>query len=668
MKTLFYSLLLSLVLWVALTGPAAAETNLVGTWQGRLEVAPGKTIAIHFVIAAKPGGGYSAVVTSPDEGAIKNTPAQSVKYADSKLTLDVPALSGAYAGTLRNGVLEGEWSQEGSKLPLSLKPFEAPTLTRSDIDVLRGEWSGPYKANGLEVTIVLRFTTGADGALRGVLDVPEQGLKDWVASKVELDDGHFFFQQPRAQVVITGMLKGEQIVGEWKQGGNPVPLTLKKGRYVAPARYLDLPAAARAQFEGHWRGKLPPGLTVIARFETDAQGRTLGFFDSPDQKLPNIPITEARVEGTKLTFGVAGFGAKYTGELAGDKLTGEWIQLGMPKPAPLVLTRGEKSNAAPIVQDLTAEAAAPYLGLYWDEHRQRPQIVVLYKGRLAIELPMRTLRELEKTAEPHTWAYVVKAENLVKFHRDGAGPATAMELRQNQTTTLPRFEPEKGLPSLDELFARRPDPQRAKKLAALGTIRMSGIIERTTTPEKGSFEILAAGDERSRTKFKMDGGEVQQVVAGKRAWMQPQASSPLQEMPDDLARATRLAGWTLTTGDWRDEFKQVRVLKRVDLDGKPVFLVHAAPEKGHQRLAYLDVENGLTLGYDEVYEIPGVGMTGCEVRYADYRDIEGVQIPFKSTVKYTTVSASQPKLGTLTYQVEKIETHLKLDKDPFANK
>jgi hypothetical protein len=80
-------------------------------------------------------------------------------------------------------------------------------------------------------------------------------------------------------------------------------------------------------------------LKLVARFESDAQGRLLGFFDSPDQKALNVPITEATLVGSKLTFGIAGAGAKYTGDLAGDKLTGEWSQLGLPKPIPLVLTR-----------------------------------------------------------------------------------------------------------------------------------------------------------------------------------------------------------------------------------------------------------------------------------------------------------------------------------------
>jgi CubicO group peptidase (beta-lactamase class C family) len=318
------------------------------------------------------------------------------------------------------------------------------------------------------------------------------------------------------------------------------------------------------------------------------------------------------------------------------------------------------TGAAPIVQDLTAEAAAPYLGVYWLEPQQRPMIVVLDKDRLALEIPWQGLAELKKADEQEVWSLVAAPDNSVKFHRAGDGPATAFDFRKTRPVTLQRFEPEKGLPSVDELFARRPDPLRAEKLAALGITRMSGSFEMTISPAKGSFEILATGDDQSRLKFNVGGVETQQVVAGGRAWLKAQASSPAEEMPAAMARATRLAGWLLATGDWRDEFEQARVLKRVELDGKPVFIVHAAPAQGRQRLIYLSAESGLTLGYDEVYEIPGLGLIGCESRFSDYRDIDGVQIPFKASVKYST-----PMLGTHTWQVEKLETRLKLAKDPF---
>ena len=333
MKIFFHSLLLS----VLLAGAAIAQTNLAGTWQGTLEAAPGKLVAIHFVLKAAPGGGYTAVVTSPDEGAIKNVPAGSVKFADNKLTIDVPTLSGAYAGTLRNGVFEGEWSQQGTKLPLTLRPYEKPTLTKADIDTLRGDWVGTLTGGGGTVTIVLRFSTGADGTLRSTFDVPEQNGKDMEAKNVALDDGFFSVDLPAAPAKVTGTLKGEQIVGQWNQLGNSLPLTLKKGKYTATTYYLDLPATARDQLKGSWNGTLN-NLAVRVRFETDAQGRTRGFFDSLQQNILNLSIKEARLAGTKLTFGLS-VGATYTGELAGATLTGEWMQPGLTKPLPLVLTR-----------------------------------------------------------------------------------------------------------------------------------------------------------------------------------------------------------------------------------------------------------------------------------------------------------------------------------------
>lgn len=337
MKKLLCSL--ALLLWAAFPDPVAAQNSLAGKWQGWMEAAPGKTIGIQFDIAAA-GGGFTVLVTSPDSG-VRNVPATNVKYADNKLSFDVPKLSGGYAGTLRNGELQGNWSQEGSKLPLTLRPESKPTLTQKEIDALRGDWSGTLTANGLTVTVVLHITAGSGAEpLRATMDVPEQGVKDWEAKNVMLENGHFSVEIPGAMAKIRGSLESDQIVGQWEQMGNTPSLTLKKGKYAPPVRNLALSAAARDKLEGRWSGPLGP-LTVIVRFETDAQGRTRGFFDSPNQNLGNIPISNAKLDGTKLTFNIDGFGGKYTGDLAGDTLTGEWIQLGMQAAVPLALTRGK---------------------------------------------------------------------------------------------------------------------------------------------------------------------------------------------------------------------------------------------------------------------------------------------------------------------------------------
>lgn len=329
--------LFSLVFTILLATSAAAQATLTGKWQGRLEAAPGQSLAIHFDITAA-GTGYAVAVTAPDSG-IRNVPATNVKYANDRLTFDVPKLSGGFAGNLRDGTLVGEWSQEGAQLPLTLRPEAAPTLSKAEIDILRGEWWGKLSTNGLNVTVVLRFTPGGGAEpLRAALDVPEQGVKDWEATNVVLEHGHFSVDIPRAMAKVTGTLKGEEIVGHWEQMGNRPALTLKKGRYTPPVYALGLTAAARDKLKGRWTGTLGP-LAVVVRFETDAQGRAVGYFDSTTENLPNIPITEATFDGTKLMFKVSGVTGTYTGTLAGDTLTGEWTQVGLSQPVALKFSR-----------------------------------------------------------------------------------------------------------------------------------------------------------------------------------------------------------------------------------------------------------------------------------------------------------------------------------------
>jgi hypothetical protein len=327
------ALYLLLVLATLGVHTATAQTDLAGTWQGALEVAPGSTLNIHFVITAQPGGAYGVVVTSPDSGGIKDVPASGVAFAAGRLDVEVAALSGSYTGVLRDGVIDGEWSQEGTTLPLSLRPYEAPVLSQADIDALRGDWIGKLQVPGIELTVVFSFTTDADGTLTGTFASPDQGPSTLPLADIVLDDGNFSVKVPAARGEYAGRLGGDEIAGEWRQGGPGLPLIVKKGEYVAPTHYLDLSEDARAQLTGRWRGTLGP-LTLVVRFEGDDQGRMLGFVDSPTQGANGLPITQATLAGGTLTFRVA-VGAEFSGAVSGDSIAGQWTQAGMSNPLTL---------------------------------------------------------------------------------------------------------------------------------------------------------------------------------------------------------------------------------------------------------------------------------------------------------------------------------------------
>ena len=117
-----------LFLGLIFCGSLFAQTDLTGTWQGKLAIDQKTTMAIQFILTRQADGSYKAVVNSPESGAIKNVPASAVKLAGGKLTIDVASLSGSYAGTVGKGTITGEWKQPGSTLPLVLTPYKKPEV------------------------------------------------------------------------------------------------------------------------------------------------------------------------------------------------------------------------------------------------------------------------------------------------------------------------------------------------------------------------------------------------------------------------------------------------------------------------------------------------------------------------------------------------------------
>lgn len=105
-----------------------AQTDLTGTWQGKLAISPNEKMTIQFTLAKQANGSYTALLNSPDSGAIKNVPATGVKFAAGILTIDVASLSGSYKGTVGKGIITGEWKQEGSAIPLVLTTYKAPSV------------------------------------------------------------------------------------------------------------------------------------------------------------------------------------------------------------------------------------------------------------------------------------------------------------------------------------------------------------------------------------------------------------------------------------------------------------------------------------------------------------------------------------------------------------
>lgn len=155
------SIITTLLALVALTGQAqvSSTTALLGSWSGKLKVgAMSLTIVLHLEQA---DGYIKASLDSPDQGA-KGIPGFKEYLSDDSVAVKVESLGATYRAHLKDGNLDGTFSQGGLSLPL--------VMTKGMPEVKRPQTpKPPYPYETEDIT----FTNETDSAtLAGTLTYP----------------------------------------------------------------------------------------------------------------------------------------------------------------------------------------------------------------------------------------------------------------------------------------------------------------------------------------------------------------------------------------------------------------------------------------------------------------------------------------------------------------
>ena len=151
----------SFIAFIALTCQAQVQptTALEGSWSGKLKVG---AMSLTLVLHLEQADGYvKASLDSPDQGA-KGISAYKEYLSDDSVAVKVESIGATYRAKLKDGKLDGTFSQMGMKIPL--------VLTKGVPEVKRPqEPKQPYPYDTEEVT----FKNEADGAmLAGTLTWP----------------------------------------------------------------------------------------------------------------------------------------------------------------------------------------------------------------------------------------------------------------------------------------------------------------------------------------------------------------------------------------------------------------------------------------------------------------------------------------------------------------
>src|SRR5438874_1697601 len=117
---------------------------------------------------------------------------------------------------------------------------QKPTPPADSLSSVIGTWEGTLDVAKLR--LVLHIESLKDGALTGRLDSPDQGATDLPLDSVSVAGDTLRFEMKSLGATYGGKLAsdGNQITGEFKQGGQAFPLAFKRTSLTATKSLLTL--------------------------------------------------------------------------------------------------------------------------------------------------------------------------------------------------------------------------------------------------------------------------------------------------------------------------------------------------------------------------------------------------------------------------------------------
>jgi hypothetical protein len=104
-------------------------------------------------------------------------------------------------------------------------------------------------------------------------------------------------------------------------------------------------------------------------------------------------------------------------------------------------------------------------------------------------------------------------------------------------------------------------------------------------------------------------------------------------------------------------YKEFKVKPSVELNEQETYVVSAAAPGRPPLQLYFDQKTGLLLRMVR-YTVTSLGKNPAQIDYADYRETDGVKIPFRWTL-------SRPN-GAFTIKVEQVKQNVPIDKKLFV--
>ena len=220
------------------TTPDAAGTP-AGHWEGDITL-PTTKLGIRVDLERSTAGAWSGTIDIPVQ-ALRGFKLGQVTVENRAISFLMPGIPGdpRFEGSLGSDrkTITGQFSQGGIQAPFRLErkpkremPNQTPTKGIPGRGLV-GTWQGSLTVRQvMELRLVLHVNRAADGSLAGTMDSIDQGATSIPISAISEARGSVRIEIRKIGGEFTGKISddGSEIAGDWKQGGQTLPLTWKR--------------------------------------------------------------------------------------------------------------------------------------------------------------------------------------------------------------------------------------------------------------------------------------------------------------------------------------------------------------------------------------------------------------------------------------------------------
>jgi len=311
-----------------------------------------------------------------------------------------------------------------------------------------------------------------------------------------------------------------------------------------------------------------------------------------------------------------------------------------------------------IAPEIPLDELQKYLGNYRSEQLGMSVEVLVQNNRLAIDVPGQMVYELYPPDDKGLWFFRVTPDISLKFNETPDREIESLTMYQaGQEFLMPQIE-SKRLPTVTEIMTNRDTEGNKAALEAMGNYRMNSTIYSVQSGVRGSVSIYVAGP----NKYRVDAdygkyGYSHTVLNGDRAWVES-SFGPFKELRGQLLTQAKQGHPYVMTGDWRDYFDSITVIRADIVDNKEVYVVELEAGDLPTMTVFVDAITGDVL-LSKIISIQegGIGIP-VTTRSEGFRKVYGIRTPSRSI-------ASNEQTGRVIVEDEIIETNIQLDDDFF---